>query len=363
MELIDRLYTNLNSPASFAGVNRLFDEAHRQDPSITREQVQDYVERQRTYTLHKPGRVRFARLRTVPKGYFTDFQVDLADFQKLVKFNNKHKYLLVGVEVLSRQVYAVPVLTKKGADMKRAFDQLFSQLPALPWSIMSDRGVEFDSREMKDYFAAKDIAKHSATNVETKASMAERMIRTLKNRLYRYFTEKRTLKWVDAVPKIAHAINNSVNRSTGMRPYDINFQNAESVWERLYGDAYAHKAPPPKGRLEKGDVARVGRSRDAFRKGYLPTFSNLTYAISTVKGTRPTTYTLEDPETGRDFAKKYYREELSRTTREKAMRIEKVLRRRNAKDGSREFLVKWEGEPVEAASWLSEGDVAKLSKK
>jgi hypothetical protein len=323
--------------------------------------VREYLEGQRTYTLHKPRRVRYQRQRTVPKGYFTDFQVDLADFQKLAKFNAQFKYLLVGVEVLSRQVYAVPVKTKKSADMKQAFNIMFSQLPALPWSVMSDRGMEFDSREMKDYFTSKDVAKHSAVNVETKASMAERMIRTLKNRLYRYFTERRTLRWVEAVPKITEAVNNSVNRITGLRPSQVNFQNASEVWDRLYSDAYP-RTPQPSG-VKKGDTVRVARSADAFRKGYLPTFSNLAYTVRDVKRTRPITYTLEDPETGRDFVKRYYKEELSRTKREKAMRIEKILRRRTAKDGTREFLVKWVDEPVESASWLSESDVAKLSQK
>jgi hypothetical protein len=79
--LLNALYTNVESSASFAGADRLYDAAHQLDPSVTRDEVRAYLEQNRTYTLHKPRRYRFKRLRTVPAGFFTDLQVDLADFQ------------------------------------------------------------------------------------------------------------------------------------------------------------------------------------------------------------------------------------------------------------------------------------------
>jgi hypothetical protein len=126
MDLIDFLYTDLSSPVAYAGVNALYEEAHRQDSSITRELVNEYLEKKSVYTLHKPRRLRFKRATTVPSGYFSDFQVDLADFQSLAKYNQKYRYLLVGVEVLSRQVYTSPVKSKSTGDMKKAFDHLFA---------------------------------------------------------------------------------------------------------------------------------------------------------------------------------------------------------------------------------------------
>jgi hypothetical protein len=354
MELLNRLYTNLDNASAFAGADKLYEAASEENPSITRDQVEKFLEQKRTYTIHKPRRLRYTRLRTIPKGFFTDFQVDLADFQKLAKFNDKYKYMLVGTDVLSRGVYAVPVMTKKGADMKRAFDQLFAQLPALPWTIFSDLGGEFESREMKSYFKSKDIAKHSSINIETKASMAERMIQTVKHRLYKYFTEKRTLRWVDVLDKITNAINNTVNRATGLRPVDVNFENAAEVWKRLYGGVYPGGV---KSKLKEGDVVRLSREKETFRKGYLPTFSSLTFDVAKIKRTRPVTYRVKDPRTGREFGKNWYKEELARAVHGKDLKVEKVLRERTNRAGAREFLVKWKGEPIESASWITEGDV------
>ena len=53
MELIRRLYTDPSSPAGFAGVQKLLDEARKHDHSITLSDVLEFLEGSRTYTLHK----------------------------------------------------------------------------------------------------------------------------------------------------------------------------------------------------------------------------------------------------------------------------------------------------------------------
>lgn len=207
-----------------------------------------------------------------------------------MRYNKKNRYMLVGVEVMSRQVYAAPVKSKKAVDMKAAFRAIFDKMPALPWQIFSDRGTEFDSREMKEFYEQNDIGKMSAQNVETKASMAERMIRTIKHRLYRYFTQNRTMNWVDVIDRITEGINNTVNRSTGLKPSEFNFKNSTRLWKKLYGGVFGPGLQP---KLKEGDVVRIAKGRKAFEKGYLPNYSNETYDITQVKSTRPATYKVK----------------------------------------------------------------------
>ena len=66
--------------------------------------------------------------------------------------------------------------------MKQSFDELFKQMPFLPESLYTDRGNEFESNEMKDYFEATGVQKFAAKSSKIKAAVAERAIRTLKNR-------------------------------------------------------------------------------------------------------------------------------------------------------------------------------------
>lgn len=141
MEFLRRLYSDPSSPASFSGVQNLLAEARKYDPSITRKDVQKFLEQERTYTLHKQRRVRYKRLQTVPSGFMTDVQVDLADFQKFAKDNDGNSYALVAVDVMSRRLFVVPVKSKHTSSMKAAFDKIFEQMPCLPWKVLSDKGL------------------------------------------------------------------------------------------------------------------------------------------------------------------------------------------------------------------------------
>lgn len=136
--LLRRIYNDPSSAAGFAGADALYREAHAADSSVTHDDVRHFLEGDRTYTLFRPTRNRYRRLRTVPAGFLTDLQVDLADFQTLAEHNRGFRYLLVAVDVLSRRVFVVPVKSKASRDMKVGFDKLFRQLPHLPWRVFSD---------------------------------------------------------------------------------------------------------------------------------------------------------------------------------------------------------------------------------
>ena len=105
-------------------------------------------------------------------------------------------------------------------------------------------------------------------------------LRSLKNRLYRYFSDNKTLNWVENVQHIADGINSSICRTIKMRPNDVSFKNASELKERVFGERPfepkdAGKAPA----LESGDAVRLARERGAFDKGYAARFSDNVYRI------------------------------------------------------------------------------------
>jgi IS30 family transposase len=122
-------------------------------------------------------------------------QFDLGDFQSLAKKNAGNRYLLLGVDVLSRQMYGAPTKSKRPKDMIQAFEEVFKQLPFLAESIYTDRGNEFVAKEMKQYFEEKGIEKYETKSSAVKAAVVERAIRTLKNRLDEYAMQ---LKFLDS---------------------------------------------------------------------------------------------------------------------------------------------------------------------
>src|SRR5690349_4077764 len=132
MELLREIYTSLDSPGGFSGVSNLLREAKKRDPTVTRKDVQAFFETQRTYGLFRNRRVRYSRLKTIPICWMSDLQVDLGVFPNLSKHNHGYQYLLVGVDVMSRLMFGVPLKTKSAEEIKRGFEELFKQTPKLP---------------------------------------------------------------------------------------------------------------------------------------------------------------------------------------------------------------------------------------
>ena len=332
-------------------------EAQKIDPNIKKEDVEHYLQGHRTYTLMRPRRVHFPRVKTIASGFMTHVQVDLADMQALAKDNDGNRYILVGIDVLSKRLFAVPVKSKKADDMVLAFNELIKQMPMKPFIIYSDLGTEFKNRQMNEWFEKEDIQKHTASSPYQKAAVAERAIQTLKHRLYRYFAEKQTKNWTNVLGKIVNAINHSKNRVHGMRPIDVNFKNAQQVWKRIYGDPFNLKNNKSKPKFAKGDFVRMSRGKGIFEKGYYTNWGDEILEIDSVKKqSNPIVYKVKDAK-GEAFKENFYAQELSKVRKdeETTYRIEDVLKTKKRKDGTMDYLVKFIGYPD--PEWIHQSDL------
>ncbi|KAL3116993.1 hypothetical protein niasHT_002952 [Heterodera trifolii] len=334
------MYNDPSSPAAFAGVTALWKEARKKIKHLRKDEVQKYLDGHRTYTLMRPRRVHFPRAKTIAAGFMTDVQVDLADFQALSRHNGGHRYLLVAIDVLSKRLFVVPLKNKRAEEMLDAFKELIEQMPMVPHRIFSDKGTEFKNRLVKEFFEEQEIEKHEPVHSSVKASVAERAIRNVKQRLYRYFAEKQTLNWVDTVQQIVDGINSAPSRVHGMRPIDVNFQNAQKVWKRMYGQQIAKISQRRAPRFRKNEFVRMSREKRQFEKGYLPNYGDEILEVDQVlKAVRPIRYKLRDDH-GEKFRGTFYEQELARVRKddETSYRIEKVLKKRRKSDGSIEML-------------------------
>ena len=65
--------------------------------------------------------------------------------------------------------------------------------------LQTDAGKEFLNKEFQRFLTSKDV-RHFVTYNETKAQIVERFNRTLKNRMWRYFTYQNSQRYVEAIP-------------------------------------------------------------------------------------------------------------------------------------------------------------------
>ena len=116
-----------------------------------------------------------------------------------------------------RFAQVVPVKRKDGATIAEGLKKIldsgyFNRLRKLN----SDEGKEFYNRHVKRVLDRRGITLYSVSSREIKASSAERLIRTIKGKLYRYLSHNNTRKYVDILPDVIESYNNTPHRGLGM---------------------------------------------------------------------------------------------------------------------------------------------------
>ena len=180
----------------------------------------------------------------------------------------------------------------------------------------------------------------------------ERFNRTLKQRLYRYFTAANTLEFVDILPALVKGYNATPHRSIGMAPDQVPWNNEKAVWKRLHGKPKKKRKPT----LKVGDRVRLNKIYRTFQKVYLPSWTEEVFVVHRViPGTLPTYKIREWDDSPVEGT--FYEEDLQKVnvSDQALFRIEKVLKHRK-----NQLLVKWKGWPDKYNSWISSRDIKRL---
>ena len=130
-------------------------------------------------------------------------------------------------------------------------------------------------RKLLDYYQIH----HYSIKTRTKASMAERAIKTLKSRIEKYMSENKTRKRIDVLPDIVNGYNNTPHRSTGIAPRLVTDEEISEVFKKLYPDLDILAAP----RLKIGNIVRVLRKKSLFDKGYKQNWSSDVFKIRGIR--------------------------------------------------------------------------------
>ena len=112
---------------------------------------------------------------------------DLADMQLISKFNKGFRFLLCVIDICSKYAWVFLLKDKKGVSIVNAFQKILDDSNRKPNKISVDKGSEFYNNSFKKWLKENDIEMYSIHN-EGKSVVAERFIRTLKTRIYKYTT-------------------------------------------------------------------------------------------------------------------------------------------------------------------------------
>ena len=137
--------------------------------------------------FHKPIIRKFKKRKVYSTFKDNIWDVDLADMQLLSKYNKGIRFLLCVIDIFSKYAWVVPLKDKKGISIVKAFQIILKQSNRKRNKIWVDKGSEFYNAYFKKWLRDNDIVMHSTHN-EGKSVVAERFIRTLKSKIYKYMT-------------------------------------------------------------------------------------------------------------------------------------------------------------------------------
>ena len=177
-----------------------------------------------------------------------------------------------------------------------------------------------------------------STYNEGKSVVAERFIRTSKNKIFKHMIAISKNVYFDVLDDIVNKYNNTIRRTIKMKPIEV---TSDYYAKHPSIELHQNKKDP---KFEVGDNVRISKYKNIFAKGYSPNWSEEVFVINKIKNTVPWTYAISDLN-GEEITGSFYEKEFQKTN-QKEFRIEKVLKRKGDK-----LYVKFKGYDNRFNSW------------
>lgn len=366
-EHLENIYFDLKSPISYAGPTKIYTYLKKEGRyKVGLHAIRRWLQDIDAYSLQRPLRYKFKTRRVIAQGIDALWDVDLADVSNLAKYNDGIRYLLVAIDVFSRYLWVEPLKNKFHQTIIDALRKIF-KTGRKPKELRTDKGSEWKNKWVASFLTKQNIHHYVTYNV-THANYSERVIRTLKVLMFRYFTHKKTYHYLDVLKDIARNYNHRPHRSLhGRSPTEINKSNEAIVWQQLYMGTMKPKRQLSKLKLKvvkpfkfrKGDFVGISSNRHNFQRDYqqkwteeifrinarylrqgIPVYKLVDYDNETIQGT-------------------FYQSELQRVSKRDVFKVDKILKRRKRK-GVSEVFVSWLGYPKKFNTWVKETDLQAL---
>ena len=154
---------------------------------------------------------------------------------------------------------------------------------------------------MKSFLQNNNIEIYLAHN-EGKSVVAERFIRTLKNKIYKYMTSMSKRVYIDKLDDIVNKHNNTYHRVNKRKP--VNVKSSTNI----DFDKENNKESP---KFKIGDNVRISKYKSIFAKGYILNWIEEVFVIKKVKNTVPWTYVISDFK-GKEIVGTFYKKRIAK---------------------------------------------------
>ena len=251
--------------------------------------------------LHKSVIRKFKRCKVYSSFKDNIWGTDLADMQLIREYRKGIRFLLCVIDVFSKYAWVVPLKDKKEVTIINAFQSILNNSKRKPNKKWLDQDSEFYNNSFKKWLEDNGIEVYSTYN-EGKSVIAERFIRTLKNKIYKHMTAVSKSVHFDVLNNIVDKYHNTYHNSIKMKLIDVKSNSY---------DEYNVDSNGKDAKFKIGDHVRISKYKNIFGKGYAPNWSEEVFVISKIKNTVPWTCVINYLN-GEKIAGTFYEKELQK---------------------------------------------------
>ena len=205
------------------------------------------------------------------------WSVDLADFSDYKTSNNKgYRYIIIVIDNFSKYLWAISLKKKYSQTITNEFSNILSTSKRKHLKIESDRGTDIYNNIFQNFLQIKNIHHYSRSTYKG-PSIAERVIRTVRNLLEKPVFLAGNADWLSELPSVIKQYNNAIQHSIEMTNQASKKSNEKAVFDNLRDDREKQK---PKFQL--GQLVRTADIKKVFSKGDSTNWSYKLYTITEV---------------------------------------------------------------------------------
>ena len=277
---MDEYWRKFKYPSAY----KLYKIMRKAGREVTLSDVDEFVRSQSTHQLHTKTRHNI-------QGHILAFSknslwfADLLDLQNFSRGNKGYRYILLCIDVFTRMGYAQPLRAKSQVKVKEGLASILSHVKTPISLIITDSGKEFLNRDVHDLLKEYNII-HDTVEVGDHHALGiiDRFSRTIKEMIFKDFTEHNTTVWFEKLQEYMTAYNNSPHRGilnlipeeaqlpqNESKIYDLNIEKEDDLIQDIFNI---------------GDTVRKRLKRPMFTKGYKQIWSSRVYTIESIDGVR-----------------------------------------------------------------------------
>ena len=245
-----------------------------QHPGAFSRKIVKYLRKNKTHSLHKPQRKNFKRRRIITRYPGHIVEMDLVDMRKYAGSNSGYHYILVVIDLFSKKLWLRGLKTKEGKETADAIRTVIDDMGFPVQTVIFDEGKEFENKDVGILFSQFSIHSYNILT-KTKAGGVERVNRTIKNIIFKIFTQTGNKRWIDSLEDIQHSYNNTWHSVIKMAPNKVTWHNRKKVFKNMYRDINDTFDC----RLKRGDTVRIALNKGIFSKGYKINWSKDLFTI------------------------------------------------------------------------------------